>query len=230
MAKKKKEEVVEEVRIEQFESLDNALNESGQFIEKHQKPILIGVGVIFAVVIAIFCVKAYYLDPREQEANESIYKAEQWFARDSFDLALNGNDDFIGFLDIIDEFGSTDAGNLAKAYAGLCYKNLGDKENAVSYLEDFDADDKMVSKAVVGAIGDCYWDMDDAKKATTYYEKAIAGENAVIAPIFGKRLATAYLSLGEKEKAVEVLENLVKTYPGASNIQELKKLLQIAKN
>jgi tetratricopeptide (TPR) repeat protein len=230
MAKKKKEEPVEVAGVEQFENLDNALNESGQFIEKHQKPILIGLGVVFAVVIAIFCVKAYYLDPREQEASESIYPAEQWFARDSFRLALDGNDDFMGFLDIANEYGCTGAGNVAKAYAGLCYKKLGEYKEALSYLEDFDADDKMLSKAIVGAIGDCYWDMDDAKKAVSYYEKAIVDENAVIAPIFGKRLAEAYLSMGENAKAEQVLEKLINQYPYASNIQDLKKLLQVAKN
>lgn len=229
MAKKKKE-VVEEVRVEQFENLDNALNESSQFIEKHQKPILVGLGIIFAVVVAVFCIKAYYLDPKEQEANESIYNAEQWFARDSFRLALDGNDEFVGFLDIIDDYGCTDAGNLANAYAGLCYKNLGENENAISYLEKFDADDKMVSKAIIGAIGDCYWDMDNVQKAITYYEEAISEENAIIAPIYGKRLATAYLSLGENAKAVKVLDKLIKTYPNASNVQELNKLLQIANN
>ena len=45
-----------------------------------------------------------------------MFKGEQYFAKDSFNLALNGNGaDYEGFEAIIDQYGSTSAGNLAKA-------------------------------------------------------------------------------------------------------------------
>ncbi len=56
------------------------------------------------------------------------------FESDSMDLALNGNGANYGFLDIIDEYGSTPAGNSAHYYAGYSYYSKGDYYNTVVEL------------------------------------------------------------------------------------------------
>ena len=40
-----------------------------------------------------------------------------------YNLALNGGEGKYGFIDIIDNYGSTDAGNLANYYAGMAFLN-----------------------------------------------------------------------------------------------------------
>ena len=85
-----------------------------------------------------------------------MFKGEQYFAKDSFNLALNGNGaDYEGFEAIIDQYGSTSAGNLAKAYAGICYFKMGDNEKALGLLKSFSGSDDMISPDITGLNGDC---------------------------------------------------------------------------
>ncbi len=225
MANKKQEET----EIEVFDNMDNALNVGEAFLEKNQSKILIGLAVVAALVIAVVCYKSFYSAPREASAKESIFEAEKMFARDSFQLALDGNADMMGFLDVIDEYGSTEAGNLAKGYAGLCYKQLGDNEKAVEYLESFSADGKIVKPAIYGAIGDAYWDLNKADKALSYYKRAASTDNEMVTPFYKKRAALLLLSQNENEKALSLLESIVKDYPNYQDLAEVKKYIEFAK-
>jgi len=136
MAKKK-----EETQVKEFESVQNALSKSEAFVEKNQKMLLYGFIAVIVVVCAVLGYKNYFLVPNEQRAQEAIFRAEQHFARDSFQLALHGDGMNMGFLAIIDEYGMTSTGKLARAYAGVSYKMLGDYEKAMSYLKKFSAND-----------------------------------------------------------------------------------------
>ncbi|MBR0502410.1 MAG: tetratricopeptide repeat protein [Paludibacteraceae bacterium] len=227
MAKNVKEE---ESSIEVFDKADEVLNSGEAFIEKNQKSILIGLGIVALVVVGAILLKNQYFEPREREAQESIFMAEQFFAIDSFQLALDGKDDAMGFLEVIENYGSTDAGNLAKAYAGICYKKLGDDEAAIEYLKKFSADDKVVQPSVLGSVGDCYWNLGDVNKAVSYYKKAAGEDNEIMTPFYNERAALAYLSIEENDKALALLEGIVKKYPGYSNIMEVKKYIEFAKN
>ena len=106
--------------------VEELVSKSELFIETYSKKIISGIIALIVVVGAIFAYRQLYSLPRQQKASAALFKGEQYFARDSFQLALNGNGaDYDGFEAIIKEYGSTDAGNLAKAYAGICYAKLG---------------------------------------------------------------------------------------------------------
>lgn len=212
---------------EQIGSVSGVLS----FVESHQN-ILLGIFAgIIALIVIIFLLSQYVWGPRENEAKSEIFKAQQMFARDSFEVALNGKpDEFLGFLDIIDEYGSTTTGNLANAYAGICYKKLGNDDSAISYLNKFSGDDELVSPAIIGSIGDCYWDLDNAKKAIEYYNKAAnKANNDVLTPLYKKRAALANISLGKNAEAIKLLESIQNEYPNFSDMADVLKFLEIAK-
>lgn len=214
------------------EGNEQSLTASGvvSFVESHQGLILAVLGGIVAVVALYFVLNQYVWGPREDAAKNEIFKAQQMFARDSFQVALDGNDEFMGFLDIIDEYGSTSTGNLAYAYAGICYKNLGEYDEAIKCLNKFSGSDELVSPAIIGSIGDCYWDMDNASKAVDYYMKAAAkADNDLLSPLYKKRAALAYLSMDKKSEAVKLLEGIVTEYPNYADMTEVMKFLEIAK-
>ena len=76
-----------------------------------------------------------------------MFMAEKYFELDSFNLALNGNTEHLGFLDIIDDYKRTKSANLANYYAGLCYYYLGDYELAIDYVSDFSTSNPIEVKA-----------------------------------------------------------------------------------
>ena len=102
----------------------------------------------------------------EEAATNEMYQAQSYFddaliapstTKDSlFNLALNGGEGKYGFLDIADEYSSTDAGNLANYYAGMAYLNTGKYKEAISSLEDFSSDDLILAPLAKGAIGDAF--------------------------------------------------------------------------
>ena len=223
MSKKKKG-----TQIQEFENVQKALNKSEAFIEKHQKPLLYGLLAVIVIVFAVLGFKDYVLAPKAQEAKEAIFRAEQYFARDSFQLALDGDGENLGFLAIIDEYGITGTAKLAKAYAGVCYKSIGDYETAIDYLKSFSAGDKVLSPALKGAIGDCYLELDDKDKAVSFFKEAANSENDLIAPIYLRRMGLVYLSLGDAKKALSAFEEIKTKYPTSQDGAEIDKFIQLA--
>ena len=134
---------------------------------------LIGVGVVVLLVLIVLSIRNFYLAPREVTAENEMYKAQTYFATDSFALALNGDEvDCIGFKNIAADYSMTPSGNLASAYAGICYYRLDDYQNALKYLSQFDGDDSYLTTAVIGLMGDCYVGLGDNAKAISYFEKS----------------------------------------------------------
>lgn len=201
------------------------------FAESHQNVILAVLGGIVALVALYFVLNQYVWGPRDNAAKNEIFKAQQMFARDSFQVALDGKEDeFMGFLDIIDEYGSTSTGNLACAYAGICYKNLGEYDEAIKFLNKFSGSDELVSPSIVGAVGDCYWDLKNASKAVDYYLKAASmADNDLLSPLYKKRAALAYLSMDKKSEAAKLLEGIITDYPNYADMNDVMKFLEIAK-
>ena len=161
-----------------------------------------------------------------------MFKGEQYFARDSFALALNGNGaDYEGFEAIIDQYGSTDAGNLAKAYAGICYYKMGDTQKALDLLKSFSGKDQMVSPAVTGLIGDCYVNMGNTKEGISYFEKAAKeSDNAVFSPIYLKKAAAAYEKVGNNEAAVKLYQEIKDKYPTSNDARGIERYIERAQN
>lgn len=207
----------EKKQLDELEKMNAAISRSEQFIEQYQKPILFGVLAVIVVVLAILSVRHFYVLPREAKAQTEMFKGEFYFEQDSFRLALQGDGDFIGFQAVADQYGSTKAGNLAAAYAGICLYNLGQYEEAVSYLKDFDADELFVSPAVIGTIGDCYVNMDQLEKGVGYFEKAAhKADNNMLSPIYLKKAALVYEKLGKKDKATEMYRKIQDEYTDRS--------------
>ncbi|MBR4840987.1 MAG: tetratricopeptide repeat protein [Paludibacteraceae bacterium] len=215
--------------LEGLDNVENELNRSAEFVEKNIKPLAIGIVAVVAVVLAIFLYRSFILAPKEQEAARSLYKAENLFARDSFNLALNGDENVTGFLEIIEEYGSTDAGEVAKAYAGLCYKGMGEYEKAIQYLKGFDNNDKMLTPTIKGAIGDCYLELKDINKAIDFYKKAASADNEFVTPVYLHRMGETCLKAGKTSEALKAFEELKKKYPNSSVTMDADKFIELAK-
>lgn len=217
------------VQPDTVESLDNALTRSEQFIEKNQKSLTIIIVAILVIVSIYFGYKRFYLAPMEKEAQSQIYAAEYNFEKDSFKLALNGNDNDMGFLYVADKYSMTKTGNLANYYVGICYHKLGEYQKAIDFLKKFDAGDLLVTPVAYGAIGDCYVELNQLKDGAKYYEKAaLFSEDEFTTPIFLKKAGIVYEELKENEKALKLYSIIKEKYPKSQEAREIEK--DIARN
>lgn len=194
---------------ENITAVEEALSKSELFIERNQKILTIVVGVIVLVVLAYFGVKRFYIDPKEKEAAAVIFKAEQYFAQDSLRLALEGDGNFPGFLDIIDEYPWTKTSKLANFYAGIIYLKQGEYDNSIRHLKRFRSNDFLIGNKAKAAIGDAYLELNKPSKAVNYYLKAAgSNENDLTTPIYLFKAAQTYEHMGDWKKALRTYERI----------------------
>ena len=211
---------------ENLANIEEAVGRSEKFIENNKKNLSYGVLALFAIVILFMGYNKYISTPNNEAAYNSIWQAEQFFGQDQFDKALNGDGaDAMGFLDVIDEYGSTPSGNLASYYAGICYLNLAKNDTtgnaddyyelAIDYLSDFSSEDINIKAMSIGAIGDCNMELGDNEAAATkYLEAANYKDNILLSPMFLKKAAMTYSLLENHEKSLELYERIKTNYPG----------------
>ena len=222
MAKKKKEAEKDEVIVD----VEQVYSKTEDFINENQNVIVGVVGAVIAIVVAFYAYNRVYLEPLEEEAHGQMFMAEQYFQKDSFDLALNGDGNYLGFLDIADEYGNTSAGNLAHYYAGICYLRNGQFEDAIEELDEYDGSGDIVGAVALGAIGDAYMELNDIDEALNYYEKAAdASENNFTSPIYLQKAGFAAEKAGKFDKAIDYYTQVKKKYPTTNEGRNAEKYI-----
>jgi tetratricopeptide (TPR) repeat protein len=178
--------------------------------------VVIGIGV---AVAGWWLYKTMIVAPKQKEAVAAMWHAQQQFERDSFKLALeNPGGGFDGFLTLADKFSGTPAGNTAHYYAGICYLQMGDMDNAINHLEDFDPESDLLSAMKYGVLGDCYSEKEDYDKAIDLYEKASnATKNNLIAGYYLKKLGMLNEYRGNKDAALKAYTRLHRDFPNPSS-------------
>jgi tetratricopeptide (TPR) repeat protein len=192
---------------------------SPSFLEKNQKPILYVVGALLLVILGWWGYKSMVVGPKQQEAVDALWQAELQFKRDSFRAALdNPGGGYDGFVAIADKYGATPSGNLAKYYAGVCYMQLGEFDNAIQYLEDYDPAGEVLPAMKYGLLGDAYSEKQDFSKALDNYEKAAnATDNDLVAPIYLKKLGMLHERQGDKSAANKAYQRIKRDFPNQAS-------------
>lgn len=189
-------------------------------------------GVLSAIVVmglGWYLYHEYVSIPRENKASTELAKGQELFMSGDFQKALNGDGaSFIGFKRVASEYGSTDAGNLANLYAGLCQANLGKWQEAAEYLEDFDtSDDAIVSPNAVDALGNAYVHLNQLDKAVDCFKKAAdmadkaskEGVNNTLSPHFLLQAGQVLESQNKKSEALDLYKRIKSDYLNSSAVQ-----------
>ncbi len=221
MAKgKKKDEGIE--ILEDPNAIVDKANEF--FSSKRNKAMVFGIGGILALAIVGFAAYNYYITNQNQTAQEELFQAQYYFDADSLGLALNGDGNSYGFLEIMDEFPGTKAANLASFYAGASYLKLGDFDGAIRNLKKFSSDDYLLQGRAYSLIGDAYMEQDDFANAIDSYKKAVNyKKNESFTPIYLKKLAIAQEQNGNLAAAAATYGTIIKDYPNAAEVNDAKK-------
>lgn len=211
-------------------NVEETLTKTELYIEKHKKTISIIVGGIIAIVGGFIIYTKFIKEPKEKEAQVAIFAAQDYFAKDSLKLALNGDGKNAGFLDIIEEYGSTKAGNLAYYYAGISYLHLGQYQEAIDHLDKFSSEDEVVSCIAIGAKGDAYMELGKSEEAVALYKKASEHrENKFTTPYYLMKAGQTYVDLSKFDEAIACFEKLKKEYPRSNEGKEAEKYLALIK-
>ncbi len=220
MAKKKKGDSSKGLK-----NVEESLTKTEQFLEQNYKLLIYILGTI-VVLVGIFWLVRMYILNRNDEAQSQMYQAERYLEIDSLKLALYGDGNYLGFLDIADEYKLTRTGNLAHYGAGICFLHLGQYEDAIEMLEKYTKKDKVIGSLAIGATGDAWVEMGDIDKGITkYIEAAEFADNSFNTPLFLMKAGELYELKGDYDKALEIYERIESEYPESTEGSSIEKYI-----
>jgi tetratricopeptide (TPR) repeat protein len=206
-------------------NVEQTLTKTERFLEENYKTLLIVLGVIIVIVGFIWLGKLY-LSKRNDEALSQIYQAEKYLEMDSLKLALNGDGNYLGFIDIAQSYKLTKTGNLANYGAGICYLHLGEYQTAIDYLGKYSKKDKVLGSQAIGATGDAYVELGELEKGISkYLEAADYANNSFNTPIFLMKAGELYEQTGKYPEAIKVYERIESEYPESTEGSSVKKYI-----
>ena len=194
------------------------------FFEKNKKAIIIAVVAIIVIVVGAILFNNYYLEPRANEASTELAKSQELFDQQQYDKAL------VGFQKVASDYSSTDAGNLAQLYIGLCQAQQGKWQEAVNALESFSSKgDQMISPAAEGALGNAYANLKQLDKAVEHLKKAAEmADNNSLSPTFLIQAGEILESQGKKDEALKLYQDVKEKYFNSMQYQSIDAYIERA--
>lgn len=211
--------------------VQETISKAEHYIEENKKSLSVIIGAVVLLVGGYFAWTKLYIAPMEAEAQGQMFMAERYFEKDSLDKAINGDGQFYGFKDIIENYGLTTSGNLAHMYLGLCYLHKGQFEDAITELKEYDnGDDIMLGPISIGAMGDAYSELGKPEEAIDQYIKASsANKNNFTTPIYLMKAGLLYETQNKFAEAIKLYEQLKTDYPESREGREVEKYISRAK-
>ena len=220
------------IQNQQEAAVAEAVSKTEQFFQQNGKKVVLAVVAVVALAVAGYLYKSLVIDANAEKASELIIEAQNRFGVQTPDiaLALNGDENGAGFLDVVEQYGSTASGNIAKHYAGICYLRLGDLENADKYLAMYKPVNKLGAEVVnaqnLGLRGDIAVENGDYEAAVALYKKAVAASaNIYTAPLYLYKQIVVYAALGNKAEAQKCFDTIQAKYPVSAELREAEKVL-----
>jgi tetratricopeptide (TPR) repeat protein len=220
MAKNKKD-----VNPQTISNVEQTLTRTEQYLEENYKTLLTGLAVII-VIVGLGWLGKIYLGKRNDEAQSQMYQAERYLEMDSLKLALNGDGNYLGFLDIAKSYRLTKSGNLALYSAGICYLHLGQYQDAIDFLNKYSKKDKVIGSLAIGATGDAYVELGDLDKGISkYIEAADYAKNSFNTPLFLLKAGELYEMNGKQSEALKLYERIESEYPESTEGSTIDKYI-----
>jgi len=220
MAKSKKDDNPQGIK-----NVQETLTRTEQFLEENYKPLLIGLGIL-VVIVGIFWLGRMYVIKMNDESQAQMYQAQRYLELDSINLALNGDGNYLGFIEIAKEYRFTRAGNLARYSAGICTLHLGNYEEAIEYLNKYSKKDKVLGSIAIGATGDALVELGETEKGISkYIEAAEFADNEFNTPLYLMKAGELYESTGKYDEALKIYERIKDSYPSSTEGSSIEKYI-----
>lgn len=222
-------ETVKDQEALQQEKIAEQVSKTEQFFNENKKTIW---GVLAAVVVVglgILGYQQFIYKPKVAEALSQVYHAENAFANNDFETALNGDGNNLGFAEVASEYGAK-AGKAVYFYAGVCELQLGNYSEAINYLKKYNGKDNILAARALACIGDSYVGLEDYASALSYFEKAANKSNNVFSAAYLLKAGAVCEEMGNDAKALEFYKAIKDQYPSSIEGYDIDKYITRIEN
>lgn len=217
-------EIIQDRDAIRQENIEQGVNKAQEWLDNNKKTIYTVVGVIVALALIILAFNKLVYQPKCEEAQEQTFPAEFNFQKGEYELALNGDGNVLGFADIIDSYGAK-AGKAVYLYAGVCELNLGNFEDALSYLAKYNGKEPVMAARAKACEGDAYVGLGDYSSAVKCFESAASMGKNVFAAGYLLKAGLAYEKLGDKASALAAYNKIPDLYPQSVEAYDIDKYI-----
>lgn len=194
---------------------------------ENNKATVIGGGIGIVLVIGLIIGFFVYSNQQEQEAQNLLGIAEEQLMQGNYETALYGNEDefTLGFVQISNNYSRTSAGNLASYYAAVSEFELGNYEEALSRIQDFNVPSGIMGVAPVSLYAILLSELERYEEAAQkYIEAAEWNENSSTTPYNLMEAAIAFREAGNPDRALQVVNRILDEYPNSQQSAEAKRM------
>jgi tetratricopeptide (TPR) repeat protein len=219
MSKLKKEELEQDILIEYSSRIMH-------FYENNKATVIGGsIGLILAVGLTIGYI--IHSGNQAEEAVNLLGIAEQELLQGNYQEALNGNEEefTLGFVQIADNYSGTKAGNLAHYYAAISEYELGNYEQAIEYMQEYDVPEGILGVAPISMHANILIELERFDEAAEQFERAANwDENSSTTPYNLYKAAEAHRAAGNNEQALAHIETIINDYPNSQQLAQAEKM------
>lgn len=193
---------------------------------EERRQLVYGLGVGVLVLILAIPGYVYYQQRQAEQANELLGQILPVYEQGNYDQALEGNGQRAGLLTIADEYGGTEAGNLATFYAATALYEQGEYDRALTYYQRFERGNDFIGASAYAAEAAIYESRGDMQTAAERYEQAADQyNNKLTAPRYLMEAGKAYEEAGDDAAAEEVYRRIKEEYPDSDQAEEVERYL-----
>lgn len=211
MADSKNDELTQDPLIQWFEK-------SSEYLQTN-KTSIIGIAVAVVVITGSIIGYSFYSTAQEEQAQQLLSIAEGYYAQGDYQKALDG-DSFeltYGFRAIANDFSGTDAGNLASYYSAISAYQLGNIDQAIGYIEEFEVPKGILGVGAKNLHAKLYLANGSLESAAKTFEAAARWDNnEATTPNNLLSAAELYAELGNTTKATDLVNEILTQFPSSS--------------
>jgi tetratricopeptide (TPR) repeat protein len=197
------------------------------YFEENKSRVAAAVGISLAVIALIY----FYISNKIENNNiagTQLSRVMNLYDQGSYLEAIEGQEgtNVAGLKKIVEDYGSTENGELAKIYLANAYSFLGRNDEALEYYEDYSGSNKTFkATSLAGQAGIYSFKQEFEKAADLYLKASRVSENNPLNPEYMLNAGINYLSSGNEENAKELFETIRKDYPASTAFREVDRYL-----
>lgn len=210
-------------KVIQEDKLVTSFFKTQGFFKDNQQNLLIGLGVIAAVILAVFWYNSK-VDDDNLQATTQLAAVIPFYDSGQYQKAIDGEPgtNIVGLASIVDNFGSTEQGEVAKMYLANSYYSLGNYQKAKEYYSDYSGKSDLFKASSIAGKAACDEMLGNYSEAAEEYKKAssivkVETQAASYLLNAGKN----YLKSNSEDKAKEAFELIKDEYKNTNAAREL---------